>query len=312
MESKVNYTIVGLFVVILLGLLAGFFYWLSHYGYEKRYDYYRINSSGSVSGLNVESPVKFQGLLVGTVYSMGINPKNSSEIEVIIQVEKDTPIKVDTKAMVAPQGITGLSFIELIGNSKDALRLNTSAEKIANIGTHPSMLVRFEKQFNGISLQMSSLLDKFNILLEDKNINNFSNLLEQSTIGAERIKILLNEKRFSEIDNVLINLKEISNSLKKETPKLGYLLDNTNMTVKGFSKNSQKLQLLLEDIELRLHNGEFNFKDMSLSTFDTLHSLSRELHSLSAQTRQSLQSFDNSPSDIFFKSNTIPPGPGEH
>jgi len=311
MESRVNYTIVGFFVVTFLGLLGWFFYWLSHYGNEKRYDYYKIYSSESVAGLNVESAVKYKGLLVGTVYSMGINPSNSSEIEIVIQIEKGTPIKDDTRATVTPQGITGLSFIDLIGSSKESQRLNTSKDAMASIQTYPSMFTRVESKFNDISEQMQTLLIKFNHLLDDNNIENFSLLLEQSALSARQIKILLDEQRFAEIDTVLENIKDITMAIKEQTPKFDKLVKSAGGTLEGFGKNSTQLQALLENIERRLNNGEFNLKHISLSAFDSLHSLSSELHSLSIKTKESLNRLENSPSDLLFKSNEIPAGPGE-
>jgi phospholipid/cholesterol/gamma-HCH transport system substrate-binding protein len=76
MEGRINYTIVGLFVILLLAGLIAFTYWLCKYGGKQEYDLYYVYMSESVSGLSPDVSVKYMGVDVGTVEHIGINPRD--------------------------------------------------------------------------------------------------------------------------------------------------------------------------------------------------------------------------------------------
>jgi phospholipid/cholesterol/gamma-HCH transport system substrate-binding protein len=68
METKVNYAIVGAFVLVLgAALIAGILWLASGGGFEKKYDFYLALVGESVAGLNLNAPVKYRGVDVGKV-----------------------------------------------------------------------------------------------------------------------------------------------------------------------------------------------------------------------------------------------------
>ncbi len=73
MESKINYTIVGLFVVILTAVLLSVTFWLTRQYGQQTYDTYYVHLSESVAGLNIDATVKYRGVDVGTVSRIGFN-----------------------------------------------------------------------------------------------------------------------------------------------------------------------------------------------------------------------------------------------
>ena len=97
MESKVNYTIVGFFVVALTTAVLIFAYWLTKSYGEQAYDTYYVHLSESVAGLNTDATVKYRGVDVGTVVSISLNPKNPEQVELVLNINQDTPIKTDTR-----------------------------------------------------------------------------------------------------------------------------------------------------------------------------------------------------------------------
>jgi len=67
MYSRVNYTIVGIFVLLFgIGTVL-FSFWLAKYGFRQPYDTYRLYMYESVSGLSKDSIVKLRGVDVGRV-----------------------------------------------------------------------------------------------------------------------------------------------------------------------------------------------------------------------------------------------------
>ncbi len=144
MDTKINFFKIGLFVSSLFTLLVIFIFWLGKYGLEdKKYDDYSIFFSESVSGLNIGSSIKFMGFEVGTVKDIKINPFNSEEILIDIQIQKGTPIKEDNFAILGNLGITGLKYIELKGGSNNSKLLGENQYGMKVIKSKTSALTTF-------------------------------------------------------------------------------------------------------------------------------------------------------------------------
>jgi phospholipid/cholesterol/gamma-HCH transport system substrate-binding protein len=103
MESKVNFTVVGIFVLVLgAGLIVGVL-WLSSGGaYRKTYDTYLLNMGESVSGLNLDAPVKYRGVEVGRVRRMAIAPDDVQLVQLTLDIERGTPVRQDTVPAATP------------------------------------------------------------------------------------------------------------------------------------------------------------------------------------------------------------------
>jgi phospholipid/cholesterol/gamma-HCH transport system substrate-binding protein len=116
MEPRVSYALVGLFVLVLSSAFIIMALWLIGVGPAGDYRTFAIYPPESVAGIAGESLVKYQGVDVGKVREVGIDPEDPRRIRVLIKVRQDVPIKVDTTASLASQGLTGLLyFIELHG-----------------------------------------------------------------------------------------------------------------------------------------------------------------------------------------------------
>jgi len=113
MYSRVNYTIVGIFVLLFGAGLVGFTFWLAKYGIQNEYTLYKLYMKESVSGLSKDSTVRLHGVDVGRVSEIRIDPKDIERIEVILKLRSDVPIKEDMVAHTEMLGITGLLAIKI-------------------------------------------------------------------------------------------------------------------------------------------------------------------------------------------------------
>ena len=120
MEPKVNYAVVGAFVVLLGVTILGAILWLGKTDYRGIYDRYYVYTRESVAGLSVDSTVKYRGVDVGRVKEVILNPENTEEVRVTLDIVGGTPIKIDTKAVLVTQGLTGLVTLNLTGGSREA------------------------------------------------------------------------------------------------------------------------------------------------------------------------------------------------
>lgn len=113
MEREANYAAVGAFVLIVALLGALFVYWYSDTREHRDYNRYEIYFNGSVSGLDKGAAVRYLGVGVGRVYTMRIDPRDSSRVEVVVDIDSSTPISAHTVAELQLQGVTGLLYIDL-------------------------------------------------------------------------------------------------------------------------------------------------------------------------------------------------------
>ena len=141
METKANHLAIGSFVLASIAGLMVFVLWLGKAEFDRKLDAYQIYFSGSVSGLSVASKVRYRGVPVGTVTAIGIDPDNSEQVLVIIEVTEGTPIKDDAVAALEMQGITGLVDVQITGGSKNSPRLVAKAgEPLPILASIPTKL----------------------------------------------------------------------------------------------------------------------------------------------------------------------------
>ena len=78
MEREANYTAVGAFVLLIALAGALFVYWYSDSREHREYHRYEIYFTGSVSGLDKGSAVRYLGVGVGRVVELRIDPRDSA------------------------------------------------------------------------------------------------------------------------------------------------------------------------------------------------------------------------------------------
>ncbi|MDD2828876.1 MAG: MlaD family protein [Sulfuricurvum sp.] len=318
MESKVNYTIVGVFVLFFTIAMVIFVFWLGKYNDDdNEYQRFKVYITESVSGLAPEASVKFHGVDVGQVESIQINPQNSEEVVLILKIKKTAPIKNDSTAMLKFFGITGLAFIEIAGGAKNAPLLQTSDKNISVIPTSPSLIKRLDETLSSVVTKFSYTLDKTNAILNDKNAQNFS----QTLANLKNISIQMADYQ-DEIDILLKNSIQTGKNMDDMMARVGKSSDTVNDSMATFrttmkdsfgpsmnawKETSKKTNALIETIQSSMARGDY---DIQTST--------QELNALLAQSRatlvemeQTLKTLKESPSDILFKTSNPTPGPGE-
>ena len=109
MERDAHYAAVGIATVALLVALAVFSIWLARLQFNKDYDVYDILFDGPVRGLSEGGEVHFNGIRVGEVTDLDLNPEQADQVIARIRINGTTPVRVTSRAQLEPQGITGLN-----------------------------------------------------------------------------------------------------------------------------------------------------------------------------------------------------------
>jgi phospholipid/cholesterol/gamma-HCH transport system substrate-binding protein len=284
MYSKVNYTIVGIFVLSFTIASLFFIFWLSNKGFKDEFKYYKTYIYESVGGLSIDSNVKLKGINVGSIDEIYIDSQDIERVILTLKIKQNTPIKEDMLTIIKPLGITGLSYIEIIGGSNSASELTTSDNNISVIKNIPSMMLSFEDNINILYSKVLKFLDKSDKLLSDTNLDSIKSILLDSKIVAQKT-ILLEDtliKTLLDINKTLINFDSSSQEL-----------------VKTFKPTIKELYLLLRDIKKTVRRGDYNFKNI-------IEPIKIDINEVSFSLQELIYNIDNisrNPRDIIFKSN---------
>lgn len=156
MEDKLNPTLVGAFVLLLgTGLIAAVLWLAAGVGGGKPMEAYQSVISESVAGLNLDAPVKFLGVDVGKVRAITIDPNNPRQVRLDLLIERGTPVRQDSEAVLKSQGLTGIAYVELGGGSAAAPLLQPGPDGAPPlIRSKPSLSARLE---NVVGTALASL-----------------------------------------------------------------------------------------------------------------------------------------------------------
>jgi len=181
MEREANYLAVGSFVLLVLGMTVLFVYWYSAANGHRAFRRYEIYFDGSVSGLSVGSPVRYLGVDVGRVESIGIDPRASDRVQVIAQIEPGTPIDPHTVAQLTLQGVTGVMFIDLrhlLAGTGRTLLANVPSQKYPVIASVHSSLDVLLDSLPDLAAQLDGLLERAGRLLSERNLAAMDSIAE--------------------------------------------------------------------------------------------------------------------------------------
>jgi phospholipid/cholesterol/gamma-HCH transport system substrate-binding protein len=117
MERKANYVLIGLFTFAVIAGVFGFVFWIHNSAGKKQSVAYRAIFDGTVSGLRVGSSVLFNGIRVGEVTQLALSADKPTQVTAMLQVNKATPIRSDTRVGLEFTGLTGIASVSLRGIS---------------------------------------------------------------------------------------------------------------------------------------------------------------------------------------------------
>lgn len=319
MNNKVNYTVVGL--IVLLGIISmlGFTYWMLKPAKSAQTQTYLIYFNESVLGLNLDAPVKYKGIKVGKVTRLRIDPHNSEQVEVTVEILKSTPIKADTVAKLTAQGITGLSYINLTEGSNNAPPLKVQeGQEYPVIKSAPSFFANVEQSLDSVSELLLLTLGRTNELLNEENQKQFSKFLKESAIVMAKIDKTLDEKTILHLQESAKNMEQITAQIDKSIPNINRLVDNSivwenkiNDSFVNIKETYVQMGKIMNNMAKSFLHVENNVEDATVQTLPILNSTMLEMQQTLINFNEVLNQYERSPSDILFKKEKVKRGPGE-
>ena len=286
MESKSNYTIIGLAVLILITGLLSAGLWLSVGFDRKQYDTFIVYMDEPVSGLNDESPVKYNGVRVGFVSDIELSPQDPKKVKLLLKIEHGIPITVSTQATLISQGITGATYLGLTATTSSLLPLpKTPKEPYPIIPYKPSFYYTLEKNVNRLTDQMNHIFDQ-------ANTENISKTLSH----METITSVIAQNN-ADTNEIMHNMPKLIKSIEQSTKKFNQMAENVSVAGTQFTKTMKA--------------GKSSIDQISQQTVPDAVTLLRRLNTIAANLEVVSRQLRQNPA-VIIRGNAPPKtGPGE-
>ncbi|MDH3788941.1 MAG: MlaD family protein [Xanthomonadales bacterium] len=297
MISKTSYALVGAFVLILSAALIWGVLWISSGGPPQDYDSYLVYMTDSVSGLNVDAPVKFKGVDVGKVQQISIDAENPDRVRLVLLVRRGTPITEDTVANLEYQGLTGIANVNLSGGWGDSLPLGRrESDELPVIPSRSSI-------FSHLDLTLSDLL--YNLIETSASLNDLLN--EENRANVSR--------SIENIANLTEKFADQSRQLDGIIEDLAATLENTRAASVGlpelilqFSRSAESISEMADQIGAVSENFA---TDINTTTLPEIGAMVHELRLAAENLRRMSEALVENPSVLIYGSPEPRPGPGE-
>jgi len=236
METRANYVAVGAFVLACILALVITMLWLAGAQYSHQYAYYRTYFHGPVTGLGKGTAVRYNGIDVGRVDTLEFDPSDPQIVIASLQIQPGLGIRTDSTTSIEPQGLTGGSYVEISGGTKNAPLLEPEeGQRYAIIKSAPSALQKLTQGAPELLAKLNTIADRLQSVLSEDNQKHLSSVLANldkttSTLAA----------RSGAIDETLANFSVASRQLpgtiadaNESVKKIGKLADDADDFVRG-------------------------------------------------------------------------------
>lgn len=196
METRANYALLGGMTIGALLLVMLFSMWLARASFNREFATYDVVFDGAARGIGAGTEVRFNGIRVGEVRSLFMDPANEGGVVARIRMGASWPVRKDSEAQLEPIGLTGLNLIQISSGDEKSPRL-----------------VR-----RGMGMGMGGEIPRINAkgAALDELLASSSAIAQNATEALAGARSMLNEANAKRVEQILINLEKISRELAAE------------------------------------------------------------------------------------------------
>lgn len=238
METRANHVLIGAFTILVTLMAVLFALWAANYTSSRNWDEYDVVFEEAVTGLGTGGTVQYNGISVGEVRRLSLDPRDPRKVVARIRLQADTPVKIDTKAKLAAVGLTGVTQIQLTGGMPESPRLLPTPErKVPVIATEPSAL-------QNIAVAANDIAERLRTILSDDNIKRISATLD----NLDALSTGLADQKDG-VAALIKDLRGVSTQLNATLGKAQGTLGTVDKSVQDLPAIMKKLDRTLAEFE---------------------------------------------------------------
>jgi phospholipid/cholesterol/gamma-HCH transport system substrate-binding protein len=302
MERKANYALVGMVTLGLFVGLIAFVVWLAGFQFNKQYDIYDVLFVGPVRGISQGGEVHFNGIKVGEVTKLSLDPTDPNRVIARVRLTAGVPVRADSYAVLEPQGITGVNYIQITGGSpgKPFLKDVTPHGQVPVIRTQRSAISDLLEGGGTVMQRAVDTLDRVNRILSDKNIamagQTLANIKAVSDELARRKQIIDDaDKALDEVDKTLNSVDELARSTNQ------LVNGDARRTLQNLAETSDELRETAKSARTMIGKLEGPTTDYAANGLPELSTTIVSLRQTSETLNALLQELQRSPTGVLSK-----------
>jgi len=227
METKANYIVTGAFTLTVIFGVFGFIYWVQTIGGGGERATYRVVFAGSVSGLHTGAAVLFDGMRVGDVTKLALDPHDPRKVVALISLDPSVPMRADTKVTLEFQGLTGLAQVSLTGGTADAARVVADGGGLPTIYADPNAGADVTQAARNVLSRIDALVADNETVLR-ASLQNIETVTSTLARNSERLdKVMAGVENLTgsgdnqgEIAGAAASIRKLADDLDKRTGEI--------------------------------------------------------------------------------------------
>lgn len=294
MEPRAHHVLIGLFTLLAAAAAIVFALWLAKTNQQGRVQHYVVVFNEPLRGLSRGAGVLYNGIRIGEVEGLRLNPDDLRQAEARIAIDAEIPLREDTQARLVLTGITGASVIELSGGSPSSPLLLDSHddEQIPKIIATPSPLTQLLAGGDHLMSSVSELVLSAREALSPDNLRHVNNILRSvDTLAAsladqgDGLTVMM-DSLTSTSDQAGEVLKQLSGLIDSTSTLLsaegGATFEHARNAMKSLESASETLARMIKNNEGAVASGARGLSELG----PALHALRETLLSIQRVTRR--------------------------
>ncbi|MBI2713894.1 MAG: MCE family protein [Rhizobiales bacterium] len=273
METRANYTLIGLFTLAVVVGVFGFVYWFQNIGGPGERAFYRVQFEGSVSGLRTGASVLFNGIKVGEVTDLTLDPQKPQQVIAAISINKNVAVRADTEVGLEFQGLTGIASVSLKGGSPSAQMLSGSKD-------NPPMLASAPGAAQDVTQGARETLRRIDQLIVQN-----SEALHASLDNLQKFTATL-ARNSERIDKIAEGLQSLTGGPDGKSGEI--------------NETARSLHVLIDNLDKRTDEIAKSFNLFASTGTKQLNSLGADARRVLSTADQTLKNIDRNPSRLLF------------
>jgi len=304
METRAHYVAVGTFVLAVIFLAFVAVLWLGRTEFGEQARRYYIFFRGSVAGLNKGSQVQYNGIPVGQVVDIRVDPGNLEQIQVTAEIDTSiVDIKSDARAFLETNILNGIATIQIRGGTREASDLvPETGHKYPVIKSGRSELEEVKASLPELVADLKEAAHGVNALLDENNRRAVAETLQNvRTITAAFVEP---SKKLTEVvdnaNNAVVQLRTFSQDLDESYTDKGGLKDQLSQTLADADRLAKNLNEASRQLQLVLQENRPGIRNFTQSTLTQVSDLVTDLQRFVVGATRFVSEMERNPTRLLF------------